>query len=230
MSMPDRPDPTTQAMLRLIPGVGAVMAQWRDETYLRDKERVERMGAATAEVIDGEAVLRAIQEDERVSDMFRDVMSAAVRTGDDNKLGLLGRALASGVLAKDDAAVDEAQQFLRIASELDPVDLRALLELSKSDGISQPWLTVRTRLDLTPALTDVVMARLHRLDLMEVERDAQVDYPSDPMNDSVTIDERWSLTPAASTILRLLVDPSRRRIKQVVECGATVRASATTCV
>jgi hypothetical protein len=127
MSMPDRPDPTTQAMLRLIPGVGAVMAQWRDETYLRDKERVERMGAATAEVIDGEAVLRAIQEDERVSDMFRDVVSAAVRTGDDNKLGLLGRALASGALAKGDAAVDEAQQFLRIASELDPVEVEHLL-------------------------------------------------------------------------------------------------------
>ncbi|MCU1437962.1 MAG: hypothetical protein JWP66_1049, partial [Naasia sp.] len=127
---PERPDPHVQAMLRFIPGVGKNLAHWRDDVYVRDRERVERMSAAAADDVDLGDLLEAMEEDERISDLFRSAVEGAIKTGDDDKIRLLGRALASGALSEDDAALEEAEQLLRIAVELDPVDLRALLLLA----------------------------------------------------------------------------------------------------
>jgi hypothetical protein len=158
------------------------------------------MSAATAEEVPLERVLERMHEDERLSDMFRSAVEAAMRTGADDKLRLMGRALADGILAEDGAAVDEAEQLLRTAVELDPVDLRALL-LFRQRGMDRPWIALRQSLGLSAAVADMVMARLQRLGLVEVERDARVEDPADRESDEVDLQETYSMTEAASAVL-----------------------------
>lgn len=192
-----------QALLRLVPGVGKTVAQWREDLYVRDRERAERLRAAAAEDMDLGDLLEAMQDDERISDLFRAAVDAAIRTGDEDKIRLLGRALASGALSNDDAALEEAEQLLRIAVELDPVDLRALLLLRRSD-MRRPWVLIQERRGASKAVAWAIMARLQRLGLIDEERDARVADPADPQDDAVEIEETFTLSPLCDELLRLL--------------------------
>jgi hypothetical protein len=125
-------------------------------------------------------LLEAMQEDDRVSDLFRAAVDAAMRTSDADKLKLLGRALASGALAAD-AQVAEAEQLLRTASELDPVDLRALLLLRRTH-VRRPWTTLQEQMGVSKAVAWTIMARLQRLGLTDEERDAQLEDPQDSIS------------------------------------------------
>jgi hypothetical protein len=154
-------------------------------------------------------MLEALHTDEALSDMFRQAIEAAVRTGSEDKLRLLGRALASGALAQDEAAVEESEQLLRAAVELDPVDLRALLAL-RAANLRRPWVVLQERLGATKAVAWAVMARLQRLGLIDVERDARLDDPDDRASDLVEIDESYSFTPACDALLALLECKGRR--------------------
>ena len=78
-----------------------------------------------------EDLLERIMEDERLADLFRATMEAAVRAGDEQKLRALGRALARGALATDDAEFDDAQLVLRTVGQMEPIDLRALVMLTE---------------------------------------------------------------------------------------------------
>lgn len=202
---PEPPDPTTQALLKIVPKVGSVLAEWRQDTYERDLRRVQVMSEAAAEAVDLEALLDALHTDEVLSDMFRTAVEAAIRAGSEDKLRLLGRALASGALAKDDARVEEAEQLLRAAVELDPVDLRALLAL-RGAREGEPRAVLQNRLHTTEAVAWAVLARLLRVGLLEVERDARVNSPGDQASDFVDIDETYQVTPAGEALLALLDD------------------------
>jgi hypothetical protein len=199
---PERPDPTVQALLRFVPGVGANLAQWREDIYVRDRERTERLSAAAAEAVDLGDLLEAMDSDERVSDLFRAAVDAAIKTGDDDKIRLLGRALASGAMAEDDAAVEEAEQLLRIAVELEPVDLRALM-LLRSDTY-RPWVMLQQEMGASKPVVWAIMARLQRLGLVDEERDVRVSDPADPHDDLVDINETYSLSPLCEALLGLL--------------------------
>lgn len=200
---PERPDPHVQALLRFVPGVGQNLAQWREDVYVRDRERVERMSAAAAEDVDLGDLLEAMEEDERISDLFRAAVEGVIRTGDDDKIRLLGRALGSGALADDDAALEEAEQLLRIAVELDPVDLRALLLLRRSD-MRRPWILIQEQMGASKAVAWAIMARLQRLGLVDEERDARISAPADPQDDLVEVDETYTLSPLCDALLGLL--------------------------
>jgi hypothetical protein len=201
--VPEPPDPTTQALLKLVPKFGSVLADWRKETYERDLHRVQTMSAAAGEKVNLGDLLQALHTDEALSDMFRTAVEAATRAGDDDKLRLLGRALASGALAEDDAAVEEAEQLLRAAVELDPVDLRALLALRASNA-GRPRVVLQERLGTTEAVAWAVLARLLRVGLVEVERDARVSDPDDRTSDFVDIEETYTVTPAGEALVALL--------------------------
>lgn len=200
---PERPDPHVQALLRFVPGVGKNLAQWREDVYVRDRERVERMSAAAADDVDLGDLLEAMEDDERISDLFRAAVEGAIKTGDDDKIRLLGRALASGALADDDAALEEAEQLLRIAVELDPVDLRALLLLRRSD-MRRPWILIQEQMGASKAVAWAIMARLQRLGLVDEERDARISDPADPQDDLVEVDETYALSPLCDALLGLL--------------------------
>lgn len=201
--VPEPPDPTTQALLKLVPKLGSVLADWRKDTYERDLNRVRTMSAAAGEKVDLADLLDALHTDEALSDMFRTAVEAATRAGDDDKLRLLGRALASGALAEDDAAVEEAEQLLRAAVELDPVDLRALLALRGANE-GRPRVVLQERLGTTEAVAWAVLARLLRVGLVEVERDARVNDPDDRTSDLVDLEETYTVTPAGEALVALL--------------------------
>jgi hypothetical protein len=200
---PERPDPHVQALLRFVPGVGSNLARWREDVYVRDRERAERMSAAAAEDVDLGDLLEAMEEDERISDLFRAAVEAAIKTGDDDKIRLLGRALASGALAEDDSDVEEAEQLLRIAVELAPVDLRALLLLRRTD-MRRPWVMIQEQMGASKPVAWAIMARLQRLGLVDEERDARVSDPEDPKDDAIEMDETYSLSPLCEALLGLL--------------------------
>lgn len=209
LAVPEPPTPLSQALWRLMPKYGDVIAKFRDETYARDKERIERLAGAAQQDVSLECLLISMQEDERLADMFRAAVDGAVRTGDDDKLNLMGRALSDGTLAEDEAAVDEAEQLLRTAIELDPVDLRALLVLRRH-GVARPWTTLREQCGLSDVTVDVVIARLQRLGLLEVERDAQVIFPEDPNDGQVDVNESYNLTRAAEAVISALTRKARK--------------------
>lgn len=100
------------------------------------------MSEAAAEDIDLASLLEAIRTNEELSDMFRQAVDAAAHASSEDKLRLLGRALAIGALAQDEAAVEEAEQLLRTAVELDPVDLWAILLLRQAN-MRQPWVVLQ---------------------------------------------------------------------------------------
>jgi hypothetical protein len=140
--------------------------------------------------------------------MFRSAVDAAMRSTSELKIQLLGRALSSGALADDDAKVDEAEQMLRVATELDPVDLRALLAIREDRQRfrpqSNPFQSLR-RLGLSSASAWPVLARLQRLGLMSTSQSATVTTAGEEReDDDIEVEEEWELTSAASEVLKLL--------------------------
>ena len=200
---PEGPSPYGQALLRLVPRVGPVVAQLRDELHQRDQQRYDEFRDAVDAGIDLEDLAQLLLEQERFGDLLRDAVEAALRTRDVTKIRLLAGAFVSGALASDEAAVDEAEQQTRLIAELDPVDLRAVLVLrDKSRGYGHPVACVRNELRVTPATANLIYARLQRNGLVEVESAASFD----PENNSgeVELDESWGLSETAKAILNLM--------------------------
>lgn len=136
-------------------------------------------------------------------------MSPQTATSSDAKIRLLGRVLAAGAVAEDEAKVDSEEQLLRIALELDPVDLRALRALERWQS-RDAAATVAFSLDLDPEIANPIVARLERLHLISVERQASIYDTQNPDDDSVDIHEEWgttSTTAAVLDVLRSRADP-----------------------
>lgn len=197
------PDPTSQALIRLVPTLGPVVASWRHETFERKKKRAERLGAAAAESIGPEQFFHQIASDERLSDMFNAAVDNAVATSSDAKIRLLGRALAAGVVAADEAAVDEAEQLLRVALQLDPVDLRALRALERWTGVDAERVVAHA-LGIDEAIAGLIVSRLRTLHLVKVDASGSINDKSNPDDDWVVIEESWSVTAAAHALMDLL--------------------------
>ncbi len=205
--MPDSddlgPDPTSQALLRLVPKLGPVVATWRQEMHERKQRRAEQLGAAAAEGVGVQQLFEQIASDERITDMFNAAVEASIATSSDAKIRLLGRALAAGATASDEAKVDEAEQLLRIALDLDPVDLRALRALERWH-VSNAAHTVAYALDISSAIAGPIVVRLERLHLLSVERIASISDKNDPDDDQVNLDEEWGVTDTATALMDLL--------------------------
>jgi hypothetical protein len=175
------------------------------------------------ETLEFESLFEQIKTDERLSDMFSAAVDAAIATSSDAKIRLLGRAVAAGALAEDQAAIDEIEQLLRIAVELDPVDLRALRALERR-RVPDAVAVVGYALDVGSAIAGVIVARLERLHLVRVERTAAIYDKQDPNDDSVDIDEQWCVTEAALDLLELLAWRGERGFSNELRPAGTRRA------
>jgi hypothetical protein len=142
-------------------------------------------------------------EHERFSDLLRDSVEAALRTRDERKIRLLAKAFASGALADDEAAVDEAEQQTRLIADLDPVDLRAVLVLrDRSRGYGHPVTCIARELRLTGATAHLVYARLERNGLVETQTLASINPDDTP--GEVEVGASWGLSATAKSILQLM--------------------------
>jgi hypothetical protein len=106
--------------------------------YLR--ERAERQSQRIAAMSDEAAasypgtvdeLLARLRSDERLQAIFDEAVDASARASTQAKARTIGRALASGALAADDAAVDEALLMMRVIRDLEPVDFRVLAHLAR---------------------------------------------------------------------------------------------------
>lgn len=203
------PDPAQQFMLRLIPKIGDKIAQYNVDVYERERARVDQLRQVTEESISTEALFDKIANDEEVGEQFRVAVEAARHATFEQKIKLLGRALASGALARDRAVVEASGQLLRLAAELDAPDLRALVafrdNLEDSSSISTPHKLLLDR-GWSEVVAWPVISRLQRLGLLAVEQEASIAFPGDKDDDSVDVLERWTLTVAARELLSMLGD------------------------
>jgi hypothetical protein len=197
------PHPTGQLMLSLIPKYGPLVADWRKAMFEREQRRAQLLGETASAEIGMSELLERLAQDEVLSDMFREAVETAVRTSSDLKIRLLGRVLAAAAVAKDEAKVDETQELLRIAEQLEAVDVRALVALSEGQP-SDPAAFLSKALDTTEVTTGPIAARLQRLSLIRVERESRLNDAADKQNDFVDIEEAWFLTTTALALLELL--------------------------
>lgn len=127
--------------LKHIPVYGAVYAEYLGDVVARRRRRAESVAEAFS-VASGcgvELLLDRAKGSDRLSDMVADVLETAGRTRSQEKLRALGRALARGYLAEDDAALDESELLLAMALRLEGAHLRVLDHLvrrgSRYDGV-----------------------------------------------------------------------------------------------
>jgi len=107
--------------------------KWADSWHhtAEDRARTAFEEATEAASVSADELLEAIMADEALTDLFRMAMEQAARTGSQQKLEALGKALAHGALLKDDAHFDQAQLRLRTIGEMEAADIRVLVRLDK---------------------------------------------------------------------------------------------------
>jgi hypothetical protein len=112
--------------------VEPVLAQVVSETLTRRRQRAGRALAVAATEVGTtpEALLQQILANERLLDLAAAVVAAASETMLEAKIRALGRALASGVLAHDEAVVDKQRFLVDTLTELDAPHVRVLTQLS----------------------------------------------------------------------------------------------------
>jgi hypothetical protein len=128
--------------------------------YIQDAPRRgwRRVKAATDEAADrfgdAEELLERIASDERLLSLLDTTVDAAARASTEQKARALGRALAEGALASDDAKIDEAAFMARVIADVETIDIRvlanfaALRDLHES-GVARGFPTVKSP-ELTP--------------------------------------------------------------------------------
>jgi hypothetical protein len=99
------------------------------------RQALFRLAAASDEAVavfgdDVEQLLERIGSNDRLLWLFGTTMDAAAVASTDQKARALGRALAEGALAKDDARFNEAALMARIIADVEPIDVRVLARLS----------------------------------------------------------------------------------------------------
>lgn len=200
--IPPAPSANSQLLVRLIPQVGDALATWRAD---RHRERLEVLLGETFRNVDANHVVSAINSVPGFGDDLDIAVESATRSSSNEKIRLLGRVLRAELSAKDQAAVDNAQQILRVAVELEPVDVRALAAVANSPR-RDPMETLRTELRVNEATGYAVRSRLLRLGLVEMGTEATLATPGSKDDDEVFIEESWGTTPVFTSVMMMLVD------------------------
>ena len=190
-------------MLSLVPKYGPLVADWRKAMFEREQRRAQLLGETASAELGMEELLAQLATNEELSDMFREAVETAVRTSSELKIRLLGRVLASAATAEDEAKVDEARELLRIAEQLEAIDVRALLVMSERRP-SDPAEFLAMALNASEVVTGPIAARLRRLSLIDVVQEAQLNDPSDKESGFVDMEETWFVTTTALALLELL--------------------------
>ncbi|WP_143254073.1 hypothetical protein [Amycolatopsis keratiniphila] len=88
-----------------------------------------------------EELIEIASEDDRRLEIVGRAVQAAALSSDSATICALGRALATGVLATDDAKVDESLRIVSTLASLDPIDVKVLERMHTSGGT---WHILRT--------------------------------------------------------------------------------------
>lgn len=127
-------EPEKKLAESLSPRAGAIV-RYIDAIRQRAERNAEQVldDAAAESELDVEELLRRVGEDERLMLLLASTIEAAQRASAEAKLTGLARALATGILQNDDAAIDEAQMIVATIRELEPAHLRALEHVAGQD-------------------------------------------------------------------------------------------------
>lgn len=202
MEEPTPPDPLEQLIVGLVPVVGQPLADFRRDRYTLEMHRArvvaEEVAAATG--WSPAELLEQVASDERLGDVLVRTIEAARRSGVEAKLRALGRAVASGALAADDAEVDIAELLVRTLDDLEAAEIRALLAYeSTTMNRTREWFPRGD--DAGDPVARAVDASLERHGLIEVlaharEKSYHLGGPQ--------IDEQRRLTAFGRRLLDLL--------------------------
>jgi hypothetical protein len=133
-----------------------------------DDRRRRRAGEFEDELLDAahcspEEIIERILADERAGGLFERAVQEALHAADERKRRALARAVASGLLANDKAATDDAQAIARAIAALDPTHVRALLVLARPpDPGGLPWDAgyVAAEINASPEPAAALLAKL----------------------------------------------------------------------
>jgi hypothetical protein len=194
------------------------------ETLARRRDRGQRaLAVAAAEAaMTPEELLQRIVRDERLLDLAAAVVAAASETMVEAKIRTLGRALAKGARASDDAVVDEQRFLVDTLADLEAPHIRVLHQLSvEHEGYGSPrkpdggrraygWSTGDLS-DELPGMALVLRPVLRALAGRELVRDTAVgtrDYvPGEA--------ERWVVTNFGMQCLVMLEEHGREDLDMV---------------
>jgi len=123
--------PATVQSTALAVGILPAFLDYLQDASQRAWSRVKAASDEATDVFgDAEQLLERISSDDRLLWLLDSTVEAAARASTEQKARALGRALAEGALAKDDARLDQAALMTRIISDVEPIDLRVLACLS----------------------------------------------------------------------------------------------------
>jgi hypothetical protein len=113
--------------------VGSVVQHVVDTALFRRWERAgQAIEVAASEAnLSPDALLRRLLEDERLLDLAATVVAAASETALKAKIRALGKALASGALATDDATIDEHRFLVATLADLEAPHVRVLEQVTE---------------------------------------------------------------------------------------------------
>jgi hypothetical protein len=139
LAVPEPPSEELLTALRVLPlkGSGAV-ADFLEQRHRRQLERVVFLLNVAAGDLDEnvEVLIGRIQSNERLSDLLHNALRAAAASGLEAKRRALGKALASGVLAQDDATIDESELLVSALSNIEAPHVRVLAAMVVEHGVS----------------------------------------------------------------------------------------------
>lgn len=133
MSEPERPVGIVffSAALSAIPTLGGPIQTLFDELYAGRRSRMESTAREIAEAVGQDRMVSRLLEDPRLEVLMGEALEAAARTGFEAKRLLLGRAVASALLGDDEAVVDTSELIVTTLAQLEPMHIRALIQLEK---------------------------------------------------------------------------------------------------
>ena len=193
--------------------VEPVLEQVVSETLARRRARGRQALAVAASSTDitPEDLLDRILRDEQLLDLAAAVVAAASETMVEAKIQALGRALAAGALATDDAVVDEQRFLVDILADLEAPHIRVLKQLSiQHEGYGSPrtpdggrraygWSTEDLS-DRMPGMAVILRPVLNVLAGRELVRDTAVGSLGYVPGEG----ERWVVTDTGTRCLNLL--------------------------
>lgn len=147
----DRYGPELKLLLGFIPVAGPALSTYLDDLLTRRAKRLEstlhvfadESGASIADLFESSVQKAGLRS------LLTDTLESAQRTADERKLRALGRILAQGYLAGDDAAVDELALMHAAVRDLEAPHLKVLDRLM-AEKMSQQGVKDSTLAQLFP--------------------------------------------------------------------------------
>lgn len=170
-----------------------------DRRRRRAGEFEDELRDATAGRLTVEELIERILADERAGELFERAVQEALVTAEERHRRALAWAVASGLLADDEAAIDDAQTIVRAIAALEPAHVRTLLVMARPSDTGRRRLGadhVAAEINASRELAEALIARLTAYGLArDATEFAPMIGPRGP---------RWEITELGRRVLVLL--------------------------